>query len=84
MTHKYERVGLKLGYPKCCINHFIENCESESWTEYMESNPYYGTGFICCPRCIDKQVELAIHIIVNRDPSLPKFPDFDPYTGGQL
>ena len=36
--------GVLFGYPKCCIQNFIQKCRGEIKVDYF--NPYHGTGFI--------------------------------------
>lgn len=68
--------GTTFGYPKCCINHFIHNAApTDEWAEYQKDNPLAGTGFVPCPVCKDKPVEVMVQIKTHRDTSLPPFPN---------
>lgn len=76
-TMSWSELGTALGYPPCCIEFFDEYAGSLFWVDYLKVNPWAGTGFVCCPKCIDKPVAVMVYISLNRDGSLPPFPDFE-------
>ena len=66
--------GVKLGYPECCMEYFIDNF-GQMASGYREKNPLQGTGYIPCPSCINKPVkELIKTINQNRCETLVPFP----------
>lgn len=74
----YESLGIKFGYPMCCIKFFELNADfSEEWIAYARANPFSGTGFIACPHCSQQITVTLSHIQVHRDKSLPAFPNHD-------
>lgn len=67
--------GRQFGYPICCIQHFVNNAAPTlEWADYREQNVFKGTGFVACPTCNAKPVEVMVHINLHRDKSLPSFP----------
>jgi hypothetical protein len=59
-----EMLGLKYGYPKCCVEHFIETFGEDKRTNL----PLDGTGYKPCPKCVTKSEEELIETISkNRD-----------------
>ena len=64
--------GQRFGYPSCCIEHFIDNCNTPYW--FYNSNydqRFVGTGYVPCPSCTAKVKDLPINrasvILLGRD-----------------
>lgn len=64
--------GQRLGYPSCCIEHFIDNCNVPYW--YYNSNydqRFVGTGYVPCPSCTARVKDLPINrasvVLLGRD-----------------
>jgi len=51
---RYFFLGTQFGYPKCCIEQFLQKCGTPFW---FESLPWYSTrtlkldGFVPCEKC---------------------------------
>lgn len=54
--HPYAVYGVYYGYPECCIVNFINGKHLEN----KETNPFSGTGFLCCDDCREKGLEAII------------------------
>lgn len=70
---RYIKLGHMLGYSDCCIKHFAET--KVPIHEKYHSSPFSGTGYVLCPKCLDKDVaEILTSIKQKRLFCLPPFP----------
>lgn len=81
MEHMVQ-LGISLGYPICCIDYFISNAWDETdltgykWYLHLYHNPFAGSGFVSCPECSKKPVEVLMYINKHRDPEHKPFPEY--------
>ena len=59
MRNKWWLYGKYFGYPNCCIEAFMKGEHMKG----LEHNKFYGTGFVPCKDCYNKNVEDVINII---------------------
>ena len=69
--NKFYLLGLKFGYPDCCISEFIY-CIASRTIHRRETRKLAGTGYIPCYECNSKytEQELVDNINKNRDKTL--------------
>jgi len=67
--------GIKFGYPVCCIVAF---CALEHLQD-KEPRQLEGTGYVPCSACNTNlgMMQMIVHINLQRDRSLPPFPNYD-------
>lgn len=72
--NKFYLLGLKFGYPKCCISEFIY-CIEYRVIHLRKTRKLSGTGYIPCKECNSKytEQELVDNINKNRDKTLTIF-----------
>ena len=72
--NKFYLLGLKFGYPKCCISEF-NYCIASRTIRRRETRKLAGTGYIPCKECNSKytEQELVDNINKNRDKTLTIF-----------
>lgn len=72
--NKYILLGLKYGYPKCCISEFIYCIESRV-IHLRKTRKLSGTGYIPCSKCNSKYTvnELINNIDSKREITLDSF-----------
>ena len=75
---EFVELGLHLGYPKCCVDNFADECSDLSRIINRPIRKLTGTGFIPCQVCSDTYTddELIETITQNRSSELPPFPHY--------
>ena len=71
----YTHLGKELGYPKCCVEEFIDNLHHDTKIELRQ---LYGSGFVPCGVCnfnFSAQ-DLVETINKKRNTKLKPFPQF--------
>lgn len=53
--------GIYYGYPYCCIEAFVRMSPDLN----RETNPFKGTGFLCCSECEQYSIEDIVEYINN-------------------
>lgn len=80
MSEQMRALGVFFGFPKCCIDHMLDNYQdSAKWQEYHKwQGPWSSTGFVPCPThkaAIKTNLDL-IQVLVQQPRECPTpFPD---------